>query len=164
VLPQLEVKMASLKVTVEADSTAAPGAVYEFLTDPSKMSQWVNGVTDGEWAAGAGPAPGGRMLLKYTYRNKVNDITMEVTAADPGHRFAHHTVEGPYPIKVHFALSPSGSGTRIAFTQEAISDSAATAFMFAVFGFALRPMVRKVLRKDLQKLTALAAGEPVPAR
>jgi hypothetical protein len=38
-----------------------------------------------------------------------------------------------------------------------------TGFMFAVFGFALRPMVRKVLRKDLQKMTALAAGEPVPA-
>ena len=155
--------MASITAVVEADSAASPSAVYEFLTDPSKMSQWINGISEARWADGARLLPKNRILMKYEYRKRVSDIIMEIDAAEPGRRFAYHTVEGPYPIRVDFTLAPSGRGTRITFKQEALSDSASSGFMFGLFGWALKPMVRKVLRKDLQKAAALAAGEPAPA-
>ena len=153
--------MAAIKATVEEESAASADAVYEFLTDPTKFNLWVNGVREARWGEGSGPMPNGRILMKYEYRKKVNDITMEVDAAEPGRRFAYHTVDGPYPIKVNFALAPTAAGTRITFTQEALPDSMVTGFMFATLGWAFRPMVRKVLRKDLQKAAALAAGMPL---
>lgn len=144
--------MANIRVTVEVESEGAPDQVFAYISDPSNMPDWVNGVESASWSEGSDLQPGGKFNLDYKYRGKTSKIVMEITGSDPGRKFEYHTIEGKYPIEVTVELMPSGTGTKIAYTQNALSDSRVTSLAFIVTGWLARPMMRKSLRKDLEKM------------
>lgn len=160
--------MANMAVSVREETDATPVAVCAVLTDPAKMHLWVNGVQSANWDEGSSLHPGGRFSMKYRYARRVSDITMEVTVAEAGSRFEYHTVKGPYPIEAKFTLEPLAAGTAVTYSQNAISDSKLAALGFILTGWFAKRMVRRQLRKDIEKLGALAksgtqAGSAMPA-
>ncbi len=150
--------MTSLQASVSVDIAASSEAVYEVLTDPSRMPEWVSGVQSAEWSSGSGPEPGSTIQMSYKYGRKVNDITMEVTEADPGVRYEYRTIKGPYPINARFTIMGSATQTAVTYEQTAFSDSMLASIGFFLTSWFAKPMVRKTLRKDMAKLAALVEG------
>ena len=151
--------MANIATSVQVSSSASAAALYAVLTDPAKMHLWENGVQSATWDEGSSLEPGGRFSMKYRYARRVSDITMEVTVAEAGSRFEYHTVKGPYPIEAKFTLEPLATGTAVTYSQNAKSDSKLTALGFILTGWFAPRMVRRQLRKDIEKLVALASSD-----
>ncbi|MDA1296726.1 MAG: SRPBCC family protein [Chloroflexi bacterium] len=148
--------MANIDVTVQAETSAPPEAVFAVLSDLAQMPSWANGVQSAQWEDGSDLRPGGRFNLKYRYSRRVSDITMEVTAVEPGVRLEYHTVEGPYPIEAKFTLAGAADGTAVTYGQKALPDSKLASIAFLLTGWIAKRMLRKQLRKDIEKLSALA--------
>lgn len=150
--------MANLKTSVTAEVAGTPQEVFAVLSDPARMPEWVNGVQSAKWADGASLEPGGRFEMEYKYGRKTNDITMEITTVEPGRKLEYHTVEGPYPIEATFDLAGSAGSTSVTYTQNAIADSMLASIGFFLTGWFAKGMVRKNLRKDLEKLNTAVKG------
>jgi uncharacterized protein YndB with AHSA1/START domain len=141
--------MAELTAEVTADIARPPATVWSFISNPANMTKWVSGI---EEAKSDGPLKkGSRFMVKYKYNMRVHDITFEVTDADPSKRLVYKTVQGPYPIVATSTITPQGNGSRLVYRQDAQSDSKSTAFTFMALGFAIRPLVKRNLRKDLER-------------
>lgn len=134
---------------------AAPESVFAVLSDPTRMSEWINGVQSAEWDGNSELRAGSRFNMSYKYGRKVADITMEILAVEPHTLLEYKTVKGPYPILARFTLRPSDDGTTVTYSQTAYSDSILSALGFAVTGWFAKSMVRRILRKDLEKLDAM---------
>lgn len=147
--------MANLKTSVTVDIDATPEAVFALLSHPSRMVDWMKSIESAEWAEGSLLESGGKFHMKYSYARKTHDITMELTEVNPPSKLAYHTIEGPYPIEATFDLTSSGKGTSLTYTQNAISDSKLSALGFILTGWFAKSMVRRMLRKDLEKLAEL---------
>lgn len=147
--------MPSIDANASTTVSGSPETVFSVLTDTSRMSEWMNGVQSAEWEEGSGPQVGGKFDMKYKYSRKIHDIKMEIIAAEPGSLLEYKTVEGPYPIQARFTLRPAPDGTAISYNQTAYSDSMLSALGFVLTGWFAKSMVRRVLRKDLEKLGAI---------
>lgn len=147
--------MPSIDASASTTISSPPEAVFLMLTNPARMAEWMNGVQSAEWEEGSGPRTGGKFDMKYKYSRKIHDIKMEITAIQPGSLLEYKTIEGPYPIQARFTLRPAGDGTAITYGQTAYSDSFLAALGFVVTSWIAKPMVRRVLRKDLEKLSAI---------
>ena len=150
--------MANLQTSVTAEVTGGIEEVFAVLSDPARMPEWVNGVQSAKWAEGASLKPGGRFEMEYRYGRRTNDIIMEITNVEPGRKLEYHTVEGPYPIEATFDLVASGDNTSVTYSQNAIADSKLASIGFFLTGWFAKGMVRKNLRKDLEKLNAAVKG------
>ena len=92
------------KVHIEAP----PEAVYEMVSDVTRMGEWSPECISAEWVDGAaGPAVG----AKFKGRNKQGwmkwSTKPEVIAADPGHEFAFKTRDTTW----RYRFEPTGGGT-----------------------------------------------------
>jgi uncharacterized protein YndB with AHSA1/START domain len=96
-----------------------PEAVFDYVTDPSKLSSWqtanrsVVQLTDGPPGAGSRfrertKPPGAREFVQIT----------EFTVFDRPRLLHVHVVDGPYPVDGTWAFAPEGTGTRVTFTAE----------------------------------------------
>ncbi len=147
--------MATIETSVSKEITVPPLTVFAVVSDPSRMSEWINGVQSAGWEEGASLRVGARFDMKNKYGRKVHDIKMEITASEAGSLLEYRTVEGPYPIQGRFVLRPSGDGTALTYNQTAYSDSRLAAIGFYVTGWLAKPMMRRMLRKDLEKLATI---------
>ncbi len=150
--------MTSLQADQSIEIAAAPEAVFAVITDPARMPEWINGVQSAEWEEGSGAQAGGKFDMRYKYGRKTSDIKMEVIAVSTDSSFQYKTIEGPYPIVAHFTLRPSGDGTTMTYNQTAYSDSFMAALGINLTRWIAKPMVRRMLRKDLEKLRAIVEG------
>lgn len=150
--------MATIQASMSTYISATPEEVFSVLTDPPKMAEWMNGVQSAEWEAGSEARTGGRFDMKYKYGRKTSDIKMEIVAVSPGSLYEFKTVEGPYPVAAHYTIRPTDDGTTITYNQIAYSDSILSAVGFLLTGWFAKSMVRRVLRKDLEKLGAIVEG------
>lgn len=144
--------MANIHASVSSNISAAPEAVFAVLSDPARMPEWVNGVQSAGWENGSGPQAGGKFNMKYKYGRKVSDLKMEIVAVEPGLLLEYKTIEGPYPILARFTMRSSENGTTVTYTQTAYSDSKLSALGFMATSWFAKSMVRRILRKDLEKL------------
>lgn len=95
---------------------APPNAVYEIISDITRMGEWSPECTGGEWKRGAP----GTVGASFEGHNRLGDQTWtaecEVVSADPGRQFAWRvlTPEGdPAEGVWSFDIEPDGDGTRL---------------------------------------------------
>ncbi len=144
--------MAQLMAEVSVDVARGKDDVWFFLANPSNMPKWVSGVLE---AKSDGVAKkGSKFSVKYKYGGKTNDITFEVNDADAGKKLSYKTIKGSYPIVATITLDQQGNATKLNYHQTAMSDGKFTAFTFIALGWAIRPQVRRMLKKDLAKAKA----------
>jgi uncharacterized protein YndB with AHSA1/START domain len=91
---------------------ATPALVYEVISRPEHLRQWWPDEADIE------PAPGATGTIAFDGGSKV--VALTVIEADPPRRFAFHWAydeASPHPLTVTFDLTPSGTGTRLKFSE-----------------------------------------------
>jgi carbon monoxide dehydrogenase subunit G len=96
-----------------------PEAVFDFVTDPAKLSKWQTTKTEVEVLNGGPPRQGMRIRERTDPPlGKAFDMITEFAEFDRPRRLAVRVVEGPYPIDGWWTFEPDGDGTRVHFFAE----------------------------------------------
>jgi hypothetical protein len=106
------------EVRVEETIAATPLALYDLVSDVTRMGEWSPETASCRWLGGAtGPAIGARFrgVNRHGWRRWTTTCT--VVAADPGRRFAFDVRSGPLPIsRWSYEFEPAGDGCRVTET------------------------------------------------
>jgi len=96
-----------------------PEAVFDYLTDPSKLAEWQTAKTAVEPLTEGPPRQGTRFRerTKGPGGREFEQVT-EFTEFDRPRRVVVRVVEGPYPIDGAWSFTPDGAGTRVNFVAE----------------------------------------------
>src|SRR5687767_3082708 len=96
---------------------ATPAAVYDLVSDVTKIGRYSPETFEAEWLDGAtGPAVGARFRghVKRNGRGPTYWTTCEVVAAEPGKEFAFGVGSPGKHLNVwRYQLEPSGDGTDV---------------------------------------------------
>jgi carbon monoxide dehydrogenase subunit G len=121
--------------------------VFAYLTDVEKLPEWQASVVS---AHSDGPlCEGSRIVEQRSLLGHEAETELEVTACQPGRRFALRTVRGPVDLTIDHDLEPAGEDTRLHVT--------ATGKPGGLLRFAARAVEAKArheLRRDFERLKA----------
>jgi carbon monoxide dehydrogenase subunit G len=96
-----------------------PEAVFDYLTDPSKVAEWQTAKTSVEQLTDGPPALGTRVRERTKPPGgKEFEQVVEFTEFDRPRLVHTHIVEGPYPVDATWSFEPDGAGTRVRFVAE----------------------------------------------
>jgi uncharacterized protein YndB with AHSA1/START domain len=96
-----------------------PEAVFDYLTDPSKLASWQTSKTAVEQLTDGPPGLGTRVRERTRGPGgREFEQVVEFTEFDRPRRVHVHIVEGPYPVDGSWSFSPDGEGTRVDFVAE----------------------------------------------
>jgi uncharacterized protein YndB with AHSA1/START domain len=104
-------KQAEASTTISAD----PGAVYDLVSDLTQMGRWSPEATGGEWSGDAtGPVVGAKFVGNNRSGWRRWSTTSEITAADPGRRFAFQvSAAGAKVSEWSYDFEADGDGTHV---------------------------------------------------
>jgi uncharacterized protein YndB with AHSA1/START domain len=95
---------------------AAPAErVWSLISDVTRMGEWSPEAKGGVWKGGAtGPAVGARFAGKNARGKRTWSTACEVTAADPGRRFAFAVKSGPLGVATwEYTITPTDGGCHV---------------------------------------------------
>ncbi|MBB5154282.1 SRPBCC family protein [Saccharopolyspora phatthalungensis] len=93
--------------------SATPDEVYRIASDITRMGEWSPECTGGEWATGEPGTVGATVKGRNRFRDDTWTTECEVTAAEPGRRFAWAVpTHSPTPDNSvwSFEFEPDGAG------------------------------------------------------
>ena len=135
--------------------------VFAFVTDVTRMPDWVTGVT-GARLASSTMGPGAHFVLDYQPGYRETELAVVVEAFEPPQRFGFSTERGPFAFSGVIELEPSGTATRVWSIIEADPDSLSTKVANLLLGpYISRTMVRRLDRELAALAGAIAAGPNV---
>lgn len=126
--------------------------VFEYVSNPINMAQWVDGLSDIRLTSNGGVNKGTTFESKYTYGAGTYDMQFEVTYFDAPRRFGTKSEEGPFPFNALLVMQKDPKGTVIDSTIEVGADGVFTKVMFTLLGPLMRRSMRKQLLKELRVL------------
>lgn len=143
------------KVEVRVQIARAPEDVHAYATTVETMPEWRGGVsesvqlTDGPVGVGTRIRAGGKVL------GRPIGIVIEVTAMEPGSRFAYRGEAGPLRTHNIVTFDSVAGGTQVTWTDEVE--------LRGIFGL-LEPLMGRMVRRgyeaDLGRLKAILEGQP----
>jgi hypothetical protein len=135
---------------------AAPAdAIWELLSDVTKIGRYSPETFEAEWLDGAsGPAVGAKFRghVKRNGRGPTYWTKCEVTASDPGREFAFGVITGGRTLNVwRYQLEPAGDGTDVteSFT---LARTRALRLYWALLGWARGRTNRDGMRTTLERI------------
>lgn len=117
-----------------------PEVVFDYLTSPSKLTEWQTSKTAVEQLS-AGPPRRGMLLRERTKGpgGKEFDQIVEFTEFDRPLRVQVHVVDGPYPVDGTWTFEPAEGGTRLRFIAEGRLNGPMRV---------LQPLAKRLLRRQ----------------
>jgi len=92
-----------------------PDAVFDYITDPSKLASWQTSKTSVEQLDGGPPGRGTRVRERTKGPGgREFEQVVEFAAFDRPTLFRVEIAEGPYPVDGEWALAPEGESRRVA--------------------------------------------------
>jgi uncharacterized protein YndB with AHSA1/START domain len=108
-----------MKITETFVVGAPPEVVFDYVTEPSQLSDWQTSKTLVEKLTDGPPSLGTRVRERTKPPGaKEFEQIVEFTEFDRPRRFHVHVVEGPYPIDGTWTFEPDGDGTVVSFAAE----------------------------------------------
>jgi ribosome-associated toxin RatA of RatAB toxin-antitoxin module len=102
------------RVTVTELVEASPDAVYDLVSDLSRMAEWSPESSGGHWITEGGPRVGARFAGHNQLGRHRWSTRVTVTAADRGRRFAFRVTAPVVPIADwEFRLQPTDGGCQV---------------------------------------------------
>ena len=96
-----------------------PEAVFDYMTDPSKLAEWQTSKTSVQQITDGPPGLGTRVRERTKPPGgKEFEQIVEFAEFDRPRRFRAHIVEGPQPVDGTWTFEPDGDGTRVRFVAE----------------------------------------------
>src|SRR6201996_8881636 len=86
-----------------ADIARPAEDVFAYVTDPSRMPEWQQGVTSGRLD---GTGVGSRCTTTRKIGGSEREVVTEITEYDPPRRWADHGIEGPIRAVVSVQIEP----------------------------------------------------------
>jgi uncharacterized protein YndB with AHSA1/START domain len=108
-----------MKITETFVVGAPPEAVFDYITEPSKLADWQTSKTLVEKLTDGPPGLGTRVRERTKPPGaKEFEQIVEFTEFDRPRRFHVHIVEGPYPIDGTWTFELDGDRTLVSFAAE----------------------------------------------
>ncbi len=145
--------MKKIAATIRIDRSAED--VYAYTSTYSTWSEWRGGVseseqlTDGPFGVGTRIRGGGKLL------GRPIGIVIEVTALEPGSRFAYRGAAGPLRTHNIVTFDSVAGGTQVTWT-----DDVELGGVFGVLEPLMGRMVRRGYQADLGRLKAILEAQP----
>jgi uncharacterized protein YndB with AHSA1/START domain len=147
-------------VTMHID--APPEAVWELVSDVTRIGSYSPETFEAEWLDGAtGPAVGARFRghVKRNGKGPVYWISCTVRVCEPGREFAFGTGSSDKPLNVWgYRLEPSGDGTDVTESFR-LADVFWLRLYWALLGWARGRTNREGMRTTLERMKAELEGE-----
>jgi uncharacterized protein YndB with AHSA1/START domain len=134
--------------SVDVDRPAAE--VFAYVTDPSRFSEWQNGVVDGHRHGDGPPTVGDRCVNVRQIGFAKRPVTSEITRMDPPRTWSVRGIDGPIRAAVDVNVEPLGEGQRsrvtitIDFTGHGIGK--------LIVPLVIRPQTAKEMTTNLHRL------------
>jgi uncharacterized protein YndB with AHSA1/START domain len=94
---------------VSAVEIARPAEdVFSYVTDPSRFSEWQEGVVSGSIEGGGPHALGSRCVTRRVIGGRERMSTQEITKLDPPHRWSVRGIDGPVRADVDVIVETLG--------------------------------------------------------
>jgi hypothetical protein len=146
----------------EATTTASPDAVWQVVSDPTRLGEWSHETREGEWLDGATTArPGARFRATNQSGRSTWRRVSEVVAADEPREFAWRTIPSPVyrdSTRWTITLEPFEGGTRIVQTFDVLHINPVLDRFFWLVVKVHRDR-SAALGSDIERLGAVAAAD-----
>src|SRR5262245_3634025 len=90
--------------------------VFAYVTDPSRFSEWQNGVIDGHRQGNGPPKVGDKCVNTRTIGLAKRPVTSEITRVDPPSTWSVRGIDGPIRAEVDVNVEPLEDGQRCRVT------------------------------------------------
>jgi uncharacterized protein YndB with AHSA1/START domain len=104
-------------ITSSMDVARSAEEVFAYVTDPSTMPEWQQGVVSGHMDAPM-TRIGSRCTTVRRIGGRERDVTTEITEYDPPHRWADRGTDGPIRAIVAVTVEPLADRSRSRLTIE----------------------------------------------
>ena len=93
-----------ISTSIDVDRPAA--GLFDYVTDPSRFSEWQNGVVEGHLQNAGPPSVGDKCFTtrRIGFSNRL--VTSEVTHVDPPHSWGVRGIDGPIRAAVDVIVEP----------------------------------------------------------
>jgi uncharacterized protein YndB with AHSA1/START domain len=151
----------TISTTIEVNRPSAE--VFAYVTDPSRFSEWQDGVVGGHMASDGLLAVGDRCITTRRIGFAERAVTSEITRVDPSRAWGLRGIDGPIRAEVNVTVEPLDSGRRSRVTIEI--DFAGHGFGRFIVPLAVQPQARKEMPANMKRLKQrLEHGNQAPAR
>jgi hypothetical protein len=127
-----------------------PAEVFAYVTDPSRFSEWQEGVVGGHMANDAPQSVGDRCVTVRRTGFAKRSVTSRLTHTDPLHAWCLHGIGGPIRAEVSVTVQPLASDHRSRLTIEI--DFAGHGVGRLALPVVVRPKARREMPANLQRL------------
>jgi uncharacterized protein YndB with AHSA1/START domain len=122
--------------------------VFAALTDVERVPEWQSSAVESH---AEGPlAEGVRIIERRHFLGHDEETELEVTAFEPGRRFALKTLKGPVKLTIVHRLAEAGGRTTLHVTAEGKPQG-----LLRLAGPAVAARARQELRHDFARLKAM---------
>jgi len=135
-----------LDVTAEVRVGRPRRDVAAYMTDPLNDPEWIGGVREARLQTPAPVGAGTRVARVASFLSRRVEYVNEVLALDDTH-LDMRSVAAPFPMHITYSFVADGTGTTVRNRVRGEPGG-----FFALFGPLLAPMVRRSVRKDLERL------------
>lgn len=147
-----------MKDSVTVHMKATPEAVYDLVSDVTRIGEFSPETFEAEWLGGAtGPAVGARFRGHVNRNNRGVKYWTEcrVTEAAPGKAFAFDVVMGDRVVNSwRYDIEPAGDGTDVT-ESFALDQNPATRLYWLLLGWARGRTNREGMRTTLHRIKAV---------
>ena len=141
-----------LRAEIKLEIARPAADVFDYLTDVEKLPEWqaslVSARAEGELGVGM------RIVERRALLGRQAETELEVTACEPGHRFALHSVRGPVQLEIDHLLEQDGRSTSLS-----VSARAKASGLLRFAGRAVEARARQELQRDFGRLKAILERE-----
>lgn len=137
-----------ISTSIDIDRPAA--RLFDYVTDPSRFSEWQNGVVDGRMEGTGPPTVGDKCSTTRRIGFADRRVTSEVTHVDPPGRWGVRGVDGPIRATVDVTIEPleHDQRSRVTITID-FSGYGIGKLLVPVL---VRPQARREMAANLQRL------------
>jgi uncharacterized protein YndB with AHSA1/START domain len=148
--------VAPIVSTIEV--TRPPGEVFAYVTDPTRLREWQDGVVSARMEAGGPPAPGSRFTTITRIGGAEQISTLEITELSPPRVWAVRGIDGPVRVKVTVTVEPLGRGQGSRVTVALDFDGHGPGRMLVPL--VVRPAAARQAPRSCQRLKEQLESEP----
>jgi uncharacterized membrane protein len=139
----------SIDVVAEVHVQRPRGEVAAYMSDPANDPEWIAGLREAH-LVGDGPlAEGSRVARVASFMGRKVEYVNEITALEPGRVLDMRSVKAPFPMHITYTFEDRDGGTLV---RNHVRGGGG---LFSLGSPLFAPMVRRNVRKDLERLREL---------
>ena len=145
----------AIDVAAEISIERPRAEVAAFVTDPANDQTWIKAFTSVESLTDPPTAVGSRVKRVAGFMGRRIDYVMQVVELVPESKLVMQTLQGPFPMTVHYEFEDDGSGTRV---RVRVRNEGGSGVIASLFSPLMGWMVNRQVKKDLALLKSVLEG------